>query len=144
MLYIVVVAVVVLISMVLARSGVSLGTIREVCMMYVRRWVSEWLSIGRVVKHSNGYTDVIYYDGSERYVIRYKRRRGLPPFKKVYHSRPSGEVEDVTDEIKIYSGPCHNFHNVTHTPHSLGYPVLRFVKVNDEEVTFDGHDERLL
>jgi hypothetical protein len=87
-------------------------------------------------KYRGDYTDLIYYDGPERYVVRFPKRRAPSPFISVVDR----EGIDVTMSIRVYAGRHHNFHGIVTTPYLLGYPYLKFVTSGGDEIEFTTHE----
>ena len=100
--------------------------------------------------------DLTYFEGSTKYKIRFIKIRGPCPFSQVtttttVYEIPSEDsretssisnilgnilnrvpaiantsVEDVTQEIRLFAGPSHNFYGIPTTPKLLGYKNLTF------------------
>ncbi len=115
-------------------DGRGVDTIKGLIMLKLRMLAASKLSTGKLIKYKTGYTDLVYYDGDNRYVIRYPKKRGSYPFDtvmgtKIDSNRDTLSVEnglDVTEEIKTVAGPHGNFHGIETTPVFLGYATLIF------------------
>ena len=70
-------------------------------------------------------TDLTFYDGTFKYVVRFNRRRGPCPFSNV-STTLGGSAYDITDRIREFAGPSHNFYGIPTTPNMLGYENLTF------------------
>lgn len=80
--------------------------------------------------------DLVYYDGPTRYTIRFPKKRGPCSFSQVTTTYDSVET-DVTEEIRRFAGPSHNFHGIPTTPYMLDYPNLTFVYRNGCIIKYD-------
>lgn len=68
-----------------------------------------------------------YYVGTKKYTVVFQRIRGPCPFSKVLRvQKPVGMPDDVTEKIKEFAGPSHNFHGIPTTPEMLGESALLF------------------
>ncbi len=68
-----------------------------------------------------------YYNGINKHIIVFPKKRGPCPFESVYFSSSFGASNaNVTEEIRKFAGPSYNFHGVQTTPDMLGYESLRF------------------
>src|SRR5271170_1579635 len=76
--------------------------------------VGNWLSRESVLFHTtaNHMSLLNYRDGSQEYTIIFPRVRGPAKFTHVV----SLSQEIVTDSIKRFAGPSHNFHGIPTTP----------------------------
>lgn len=89
-----------------------------------------WPVSSAVEVHHKYYT-INYYHGFRYYKIRTPRVRGPCKFDKVFDQCDN----DVTEKIKQYAGPSHNFHGIPTTPGMLGYSSLKF-----DELVFKSDD----
>ena len=102
-------------------AAISLSDIQELCSKNIRSWAISRFELGKVVV-GRGYTDIIYWDEDQRFVIRCPQKRGP---KKYFHIRDAnGDV--VMAEVEKYIGPSHNFHGIPTTPKMLGYKSHEF------------------
>ena len=96
-----------------------------------------------------------YYDGETKYSVRFPKKRGPCPFFRVEHVRKesirevepdsfficaSTQITDLTEEIRKFAGPCHNFHGIQTTPKMLGYDSLTFYFRTGNVVTFTARE----
>ena len=99
------------------------------------------------VEHHRGVVDLTFYDGTFKYVIRFPRKRGPCPFHRVYAGTAT-TLLDVTDRIREFAGPCHNFYGIHTTPSMLGYDNLTFCLIGDDgediNLEFSGDSEIVL
>jgi hypothetical protein len=87
--------------------------------------------------------NLVYYDGPSRYSIRSPKKRGPCTFSQVTTIRNSvagGEKEDVTEKIREFAGPSHNFHGIPTTPDMLDFSNLTFVYRNGMIITYESGD----
>lgn len=78
-----------------------------------------------------------YSHGFQTYKILTPRKRGPCKFNQVLDQHGI----DVTEKIKQFSGPSHNFHGIPTTPEMLGYSKLIFLNGIDDTVkTFEAED----
>ncbi len=104
-------------------NGQPLQVIFDLCMLKLRTKVATLLSIGLLTKYRGGvHTDLTYFDGAEKYIIRFIKKRGSYPFNKVWDESNI----DVTIPVKIFAGPDGIFHGIPTTPKMLGYTSLTF------------------
>jgi hypothetical protein len=114
----------------------------EILLFKLRNWASQKLSTGRLIKYNQPYTDLVYYDGMDKYTIRYPKIRGSYPFILAFN----GEGVDVTEHVKNFAGPYGNFHGIVTTPSYLGHSTLSFrinkIGSNNESfvIVFRGDD----
>lgn len=100
----------------------------------ILRWRNLWLnyfSTGLLIKQ-NKKCYISYYDGVTKYTVVFEPKRGPCQFCQVLND----ENEDVTNKIREYAGPSHNFHNVKTSPSLLGYISLTFYMRNGEVKIF--------
>jgi len=76
-----------------------------------------------------------YVDGLKTYTITFPMVRGPCKFYSVT-AYGDGGAEDVTDAIREYAGPSHDFHTIPTSPFLLGYPALTFHYRGGESKTF--------
>jgi hypothetical protein len=88
---------------------------RDLILYFIRLKVMDKLGCGKL-STSNKYYEVSYFNGPTKYTIRFQKKIGVCPYISV-----TCKDLDVTEKIKEYAGPTHNFHGITVTPASLGY-----------------------
>ena len=80
--------------------------------------------------------DLSYHVGEKKYIVRFPKKLGMCSFSKVY----DGDV-DVTENVKKFAGPSHNFHGIATTPMMLGYDNgLRFIYRTQEEIFYKPYE----
>lgn len=118
----------------------------ELFLFQLRNQASLHLESGLLTNLGNAY-NLDYYDGSTKYSVRFPKKRGPCPFSKVEYVKEEcirdsdgvtsvAYIIDVTEKIRKFAGPCHNFHGIETTPKMLGYKSLTFYFRTDNEVTF--------
>jgi hypothetical protein len=88
------------------------------------------------IKRNGILGEISYLDDGKKYTIVFPLPRGPSKYYRVT-SNIGDDVKDVTDEIKSYSGPGHNFHGISTTPVMLGYPKLTFYTLKGERVFYE-------
>jgi hypothetical protein len=114
----------------------------------IRLVVGNWLSRKSILTHNNRISLLDYRDGSQEYTIAFPRVRGPAKFTHVVGSTSSAPGqgpgaegnEVVTDIIKKFAGPSHNFHGIPTTPSMLGFQFLTFHYRNGDARWFDRDD----
>jgi len=102
----------------------------------LRRIASEHLETGLLkVKHKT--YELTYYNDSIKYIIVFPKKRGPCPFFDVFTMTPQGEI-NVTEQIRKYAGPSHDFHCVKTTPEMIGYDNLTFSLRDSRIMSFIG------
>jgi len=114
----------------------SWKTMLELSIFKLRTYISIHLETGLLVRPRANFYDLIYYDGINRYVVRFPKIRG--PSNISYILDPT--QADVTTKIKEYLGPSHNFHGIFTSPMFLGYESLTFVLLDGRTLVFNGND----
>lgn len=89
-----------------------------------------------VIKRNGELGEVVYFDGDKTYTIIFPLPRGPCKYYRVT-SNIGDDIEDVTEIIRNYSGPGHNFHSIETTPVMLGYPSLTFYTLKGEKTFYD-------
>lgn len=117
------------------RMEISWQTLLEFCLLQLRSKASLHLETG-ILRRSKTSCELVYYEGTNRYVVKFPKVRGPGKISQVFDDQNM----DVTEKIREYMGPCHNFHGIPTTPKLLGYDQLRFVLLNDEIITIQGED----
>jgi len=92
--------------------------------------------------------DLTYFEGSTKYTLRFTKLRGPCPFSHVTTTTYlaiddwSGDVveKDVTENIRRFAGPSHNFYGIPTTPKLLEYPNLTFHFRKGSSVRFESDD----
>jgi hypothetical protein len=106
----------------------SWQTLAEFIIFKLRSSISVHLETGLLVKPKTNFYDLIYYDGVNRYVVRFPRVRGPSKIFQITDDQNT----DVTDKIKEYLGPSHNFHGISTSPALLGYKSLTFEMIDGQ------------
>lgn len=86
--------------------------------------------------------DLTYFEGSTKYTLRFTKLRGPCPFSHVT-TNEDGETfveKDVTENIRLFAGPSHNFYGIPTTPKLLEYPNLTFHFRKGSSVRFESDD----
>jgi len=123
-------------------KNTSLKEVVELCTFKLRTSVSTRLETGLLRRPSTDsdiakkFYDLIYYDGTNRYVVRFPKVRGPSNISHILDDTGA----DVTSKIKEYLGPSHNFHGIPTTPISLGYNGLTFVTITGKATGFQSND----
>lgn len=92
--------------------------------------------------------DLTYFDGPSKYVIRFTKTRGPCPFSHVTYvqenTNSAGKTylvdKEVTETIRKFAGPSHNFYGIPTTPGLLDFPNLTFHYRNKTKSTFQKDD----
>lgn len=104
----------------------SLKTLIEFCIFKARFTASKHLETGLLSSDTKTH-NLIYYDGSTRYSVRFPKKRGPCPFSQVTtYFNALYNAHNVTERIREFAGPSHNFHGIPTTPQMLGYDNLTF------------------
>jgi len=136
--------------------------ITDVIMFKMRMRISASFEIGHLVKSRSGTSDLVYYDGFEKYIIRYPKQRGpYPSFRSVIATTqysddprntgliPRGGKDtpegtrvggEITETIRKYAGPHANFYGIPTTPSMFGVDELQFLLDDGSEHIFLKHD----
>ena len=126
---------------------VSYRDIIDFALFRARVLAASKLNTGHL-DHQKHVVDLTFYDGTFKYVIRFPRKRGPCPFNRVFTRSRNGTIIDVTDRIREFAGPCHNFYGIPTTPNMLGYVVLSFCLIGDDgediQLEFSGDSEIVL
>lgn len=91
---------------------------------YLKSYILYKLDSGYLIDLKDKY-QISFYNGPNKYVIRFPKTRGPRPYSKVVTIINNKEI-DVTTNIIMYSGPSHNFYGMKVTPNFLGYENLIF------------------
>lgn len=102
----------------------SWKTMVEFCTFKIRLVLSRHFETGFLSGTPQNHS-LVYYDGSKRYTIRFPKKRGPCTFSQVIFNDGDKAI-DVTEKIREFSGPSHNFHGVHTTPKMLDYSNLTF------------------
>lgn len=113
----------------------SLRNIFDLVIFKTRQYITTLLENGHVIPGKK-YNDLVYWIGTQRYIVRFPKVRG--PAK--YHKITTDEGEDITEYLSSYLGPYHNFHGIPTTPQMLGYSNVVFFMKNDTTLSFNGSD----
>lgn len=100
-----------------------------------RSFAARKLETGLLVKKRNLY-EITFFDGPLKYKIMFKKIRGP---SKIYRVLDSWN-NDVTEVIKWYAGPSHDFYKIPTSPGMLGYDSLTFYTFHDHEYKFDKNE----
>ena len=90
-------------------------------------------------RHSSSHPvcEVHYYDGFNKHVVRFPKKRGPTPFVRVCDENET----DVTANIMRYCGPSRNFHGIPTSPQLLGYNKLSFTMKSGNVLVFTEHEK---
>lgn len=113
---------------------VSWNTMADFCIFKIRTNLSSYFETGLLSKGSK-VCNLVYYDGSSKYLVCFPKTRGPCPFSQV-----NEYGIDVTEKIREFSGPSHNFHGIPTTPEMLGFDKLTFIYKNGMEKDFEKKD----
>lgn len=116
----------------------SIVTIFEFIRFRLRQIASRNLEIG-LLKVKNNVYELTYYNDSLKYIAVWPKRRGPCPFSQVMANNLF-LIDDVTEQVRMYAGPSHNFHGIQTTPFMLGYEDLIFTLRNGKTLYFRGTD----
>lgn len=108
----------------------------EFIKLKIRTWVQTTLETGVLIHPRGKFCELVYHDGTNRYVVRFPKTRGPGKVSMVLDENQ----EDVTFRIREYMGPCHNFHGIVTTPAVLGYKKLLFSLRDGRKLCFEGDD----
>lgn len=114
-------------------SLLSWNSTVEFIKLKARTWVQTVLESGFLSHPRGSFCDLVYYDGTSRYVVRFPKTRGPGKVSMVF----AENQEDVTSKIRSYMGPCHNFHGIVTTPSFLGYKNLLFSLRDGRKILFE-------
>lgn len=114
----------------------SWKNIVELFILRLRIIISRYLETGYLTRPNVNFYDLVYYDGTNRYVVRFPRLRGP---SQISHILDGNDV-DVTDKLKEYLGPSYNFHGISTSPIVFGYDLLTFVFIDGRMLTFKRND----
>lgn len=122
----------------------SWRTIIDLCIYKARLLASEHLETGLLSSSSTEH-NLVYYDGPLKYSVRFPKKRGPCPYGLITTTgNRQGRFQsmdqtpfDVTEEVRVFAGPSHNFHGIPTTPKMLGYQNLTFHFRSGSVVTFD-------
>lgn len=120
-------------------KNASWKTLFEFSIFKSRSFFSRHLESGLLMRPKANFCDLVYYDGINRYVIRFPRVRGPSQIISILDK----DDKDVTLKVKAFMGPSHNFHGVPTTPELLGYDILTFIFLDDTKKTFE-KDQRIV
>lgn len=116
----------------------SWRTIADFCTFKTRLVLSRHFETGFLSGTPQNHS-LVYYDGSTKYIIRFPKKRGPCTFSQVTCSSDD-LVADVTEDIRRFAGPSHNFHGIPTTPKMLGFDNLTFVYRNGQTVKYEEGD----
>ncbi len=108
----------------------------------LRLWAARHLETGLISKRPGtgpSVYDLTYFEGSTKYTLRFVKLRGPCPFSHVTTDK-DGEEKDVTENIRGYAGPSHNFYGIPTTPKLLEHPNLTFHFRKGSPVRFESDD----
>lgn len=115
----------------------------EFAKVTIRNYLISTFELGHL-RSDRKYIEIDYHDGEERYTIRFKRRRGPSKIHLIMGYRVicggAQSVTDITEEVKRYMGPCHNFHNVPTSPKDLNYSKIVIEFIDGSTSTFEEND----
>jgi hypothetical protein len=97
-----------------------------------RSFAARKLETGLLVKKQDIY-EITFFDGPLKYKIRFKKVRGPSKICKILDS----DINDVTEVIRCYAGPSHDFYKIPTTPGMLGYDGLIFHTILGRKYEFD-------
>lgn len=117
-------------------KNASWQTMVELLVFKIRDKLSLHFESGLLIRKPKNLYDLIYYDGTNRYVVRFPKVRGPSKILQVLDEKHI----DVTDKIKEYGGPSHNFHGIPTTPEMLGYTSLAFIGLDGTTMDFRSGD----
>lgn len=109
---------------------------REIFIIKLRNYLSNKFEIGLITRYRGNYYDLTYFDGMNRYIVRFPKVRGGCPFVKVTTQKDDAKEIDVTHSIVSFAGPSSNFHGIQICPKFLGYESLTFTLKDGEVKTF--------
>lgn len=121
----------------------SWRTITDFCIFKARIKITSHFETG-LLQQGPSTCNLVYYDGATRYSVRFPKKRGPCTFSQVTTSNASGEEKDVTEQIREFGGPSHNFHGIPTTPGRLDFENLTFTYRNGTVRTFQKDDVIIL
>jgi hypothetical protein len=113
---------------------ISWKTMCDYIIYQTRLWTTKKFENGLITINKNYYT-VTYYDGDNKYNIRFPKNRGIRQIIKVTSSG-----KDITKEILQFMGPSHNFHGINTSPQLLGYEDLIITYRNGTQFKYNNDD----
>jgi hypothetical protein len=105
-------------------QNLSYATFFEFIQFKLRQYAAKHLESGLLIVKKDTY-ELIYYNDSIKYVVVFPKKRGPCPFSEVF-ANDMFLIDDVTEKVRMYAGPSHNFHGIQTTPAMLGFEDLRF------------------
>jgi hypothetical protein len=127
----------------------SIRMVKEYCYMRIRHFFSHTFESGCVNKRSaDGVTEVIYFEGDEKYIIVFPIKKGIRSIKSITpksiypykeHQR-SPENDAIMSNIKFCMGPFGNFHGIPTTPKMLGFDQPLVVEYKNRTVEVQQND----
>jgi len=84
--------------------------------------------------------EITYKINNKFYKFRQIVKRGPCPFTKIVDEND----RDITDIIKLYAGPCYNFHNQSITPKYFDCKRIMICYNNDSKIIFREDDEIII
>lgn len=125
------------------REVATLQNIYDLGLFKLRIFLSEHLETGFLSRRPGPgpiVYDLTYFDGPTKYTVRFSKTRGPSPFSHVTFLDKNAEIQDVTDTIRRFAGPSHNFYGIPTTPDLLGFSNLTFYYRDGTNATFEQHD----
>lgn len=108
---------------------------RDFIVYSLRNASIEYLDTGKLECKKKVY-ELTYFDGPNRYSLVFSNKRGPCPFYKVCDAT----LCDVTETVRMYAGPCHNFHGIPTTPQMLGFSSLLFYFRDQRIFSYEGSE----
>ena len=106
-------------------QNLSYATFFEFIQFKLRQYAAKHLESGLLIVKKDTY-ELIYYNDSIKYVVVFPKKRGPCPFSEVIMYSNENLIVDVTEKVRMYAGPSHNFHGIQTTPAMLGLEDLKF------------------
>ncbi|HMP28234.1 MAG TPA: hypothetical protein PKD85_01455 [Saprospiraceae bacterium] len=128
----------------LAFKMFSYQELKELMYLKFQLWVLNKMDIGILKKNGDVY-EVSYLDGIHTYKIIIRKKRGPSKYIRIYEDTEDSEnsevtSKDITNDIRPYAGPSHDFHGLQITPHMMGKRNVSFHMKKGEVVSFEKDD----
>lgn len=105
-------------------KNASFGTIAEFIHFKLRQAAAKNLETGLLVNKERTY-ELTYFNDSIKYTAIFPKKRGPCLFSCVTTKDSIGS-DDVTEDVRTFAGPSHNFHGIETRPCMLGFENLTF------------------
>jgi hypothetical protein len=113
--------------------NVTLSILVEYAIFRFRNYITERLETGLLQRQKKTHFDLVYYDGPNKYIVRFPKVRG--PTRMSQAISESGD--DITEILRQYIGPSHNFHGIPTTPALLGFRQIKIIFKDETGEVFE-------